>query len=367
MEKIWRWLNLLLIIITLFSYLSPFVNPSSFWFLSILGTGYPWLLLFNLLFILFWALLKKWYFLLSVGCILTGWSHFQSFIGLNSPLPEEGKEVTVMSFNAMSYYKFNGKKIKAFNELLQDYKPDVICTQEAYSKTSPIDRNIYPYLYQPPSKKLIIYSKYPFISSGNIPMGNTSNGCTYVDVKAYNQRIRIYNLHLQSNGVTNDASKLRKEGDLQERETWMGLKTMIGKVKEAAIIRSEQAKIILEHIIDCSYPVIVCGDLNDTPLSYTYQLFSNRLQDGFKQRAAGIGTTYDGIIPVLRIDYIWADPLFSFKSYEIIKHNYSDHFPVMSRIQLNPPEKRPLTKVETINGFLSSIKTLVLHSLRLFS
>ncbi len=334
MEKTLRWLNLLLILITFLCYLSPFVDPASFWFFSFLGMGYPWLLLFNMIFILWWIWLRKWYFLFSVGCILVGWNHFQSFIGLNTALPKQKEELTIMTMNSMSYRKLKKETRKRLNQSLAIYHPDIILLQEAYANKSPISKKEYPYIYQPKNKLLGIYSKYPFHDKGNMDIGNTSNGCLFVDVIINEQIIRVYNIHLQSNKVSIDASKLRKEGDLQEKETWMDIRAMLGKVKRSAIVRSKQAKTILAHLEKCKYPVVAAGDFNDTPLSYTYQLFSRTLNDGFKERAMGIGTTYDGSIPVLRIDYIWTDQQFQVNSHQILRENFSDHYPVISSIQL---------------------------------
>ena len=239
-----------------------------------------------------------------------------------------------MTLNSMGYQRLKGTTKKKFNQTIADYSPDIIAIQEGYARSRPISEKKYPHIYQPKNKLLTIYSKYPFSHTGNLEIGNYSNGCMFVDVKVKNKTVRVYNVHLQSNMVSKDASKLRKEGDLQEKETWKGIKGMLGKVKRAASIRSEQVQAILAHLQKSKHPVIVCGDMNDTPLSYTYQLFSSVLTDGFKERASGIGTTYDGTIPVLRIDYIWTDKRFLVNSHEIVKENFSDHFPVISRIQL---------------------------------
>ncbi len=334
MEKTLRGLNLLLICLTFLCYLSPFVDPSSFWVFSIFGMAYPWLLLFNMLFVLFWIFSRKWYFLFSVGCIILGWNHFQSFVGLNTPLPKNKEEITIMTMNSMSYYNLKGTTKERFDQTINNVNPDIIVLQETSNRFQLISKKDYPHLHKPKNKSLAIYSKYPFVNKGNMNIGNTANGCVFADIKIKGKEIRVYNAHLQSNRVSRDASKLKKEGDLQKKETWQGIKGMLGKFVKTAAIRSDQAKEIVSHLKKSKHPVVVCGDFNDTPLSYTYQLFSNVLKDGFKERAAGIGTTYGGTIPVLRIDYIWTDPKFQVNSHKIIRENFSDHYPVISRIQL---------------------------------
>ncbi|MEM6318602.1 MAG: endonuclease/exonuclease/phosphatase family protein [Bacteroidota bacterium] len=334
MKKTLRWLNILLIFVTLLSYLSPFVDPANYWPFAFIGIAYPWLLLLNMLFILAWVALKNWYFLFSLGCILVGWNHFQSFIGLNTAAPIAEKEITVMTFNAFGYRQLKKEARKKFDQMLATYQPDLIAMQEGASRSSPIDPSVYPYVYHPKGKLLSIHSKHPFANKGKLDFGNTSNGCIFVDLKVHSRPFRIYNVHLQSNGVSGDASKIKNEGDLQQKETWLDIKGMLGKVKRATAKRSAQTKAVIEHLKTSKLPVIVCGDMNDTPLSYTYQSFANNLEDGFKERAMGTGTTYDGTIPVLRIDYIWTDADFQVQSHQIIKENFSDHYPVISRIRL---------------------------------
>ena len=77
------------------------------------------------------------------------------------------------------------------------------------------------------------------------------------------------------------------------------------------------------------------GDLNDTPFSYTYQQLGNLLNDQFKAKGLGVGITYAGKLPGLKIDYIFADDNFNALSHQIIRTKISDHFPVISRMKLN--------------------------------
>ncbi len=336
MEKTLRWLNLLLLFITFLSYLSPFVDPSSFWLFSFFGMAYPWLLAANIIFVLFWLSSKNWYFFFSLGCIFVGLNHFQSFIGLNSAIPKQEGEIAVMTMNSMGYQKIKGSTKTKFKELLVARRPAVITIQEGFKNSHPNILKDYPYKYKPKGKNLSIYSKYAFVNKGNLDIGkNTSNGCIFTDINVNGKTVRIYNMHLQSNKVSADASKLKKEGDIQAKETWLDIKGILGKISNAASIRSTQAATIIAHFKKSKHPIIVCGDMNDTPLSYNYMLFSKTLNDGFKERAIGLGTTYNETIPLLRIDYIWTDKQLQVNSHEIINENFSDHYPVISRIQIN--------------------------------
>ena len=88
-------------------------------------------------------------------------------------------------------------------------------------------------------------------------------------------------------------------------------------------------------LADCPYPLIMCGDFNDTPLSYAYKKISNDLKDAFVYAGYGLGNTYSGNLPPVRIDFILHSP--SFNSHEFKVHGIllSDHYPVSVFINMN--------------------------------
>ena len=95
-----------------------------------------------------------------------------------------------------------------------------------------------------------------------------------------------------------------------------------------------------EHIKKSKYPVIVCGDFNDTPSSYTYhQIMSrNMLKDAFTESGKGLAQTYNGVFPSFKIDYILYSKQFKSYNFKISKNNLSDHLPVSCYIELDKKE-----------------------------
>jgi endonuclease/exonuclease/phosphatase family metal-dependent hydrolase len=109
------------------------------------------------------------------------------------------------------------------------------------------------------------------------------------------------------------------------------------KFKTALIKRAEQAATLRAHIDECPYPVIVCGDFNDTPVSFTYRTVKGDLEDSFTQSGKGTANTYNGKLPSFRIDYIFYSPVFTSYNFEVSNLNHSDHFPISC--DLFPAEK----------------------------
>ena len=79
----------------------------------------------------------------------------------------------------------------------------------------------------------------------------------------------------------------------------------------------------------------MCGDFNDTPLSYTYRLMSRGLQDAFREKGRGFSHTYRGFYNTVRIDYVLVSDDFEVLSYEVPSVEFSDHHPVFVRLKYN--------------------------------
>lgn len=347
MMKLLRWGNVLLVLVTLLSYLSPYVSPAVFWPLAFFGLIYPWLLLANLIFIALWIALRKYQFLLSLTCLLVGWTPMTRFFGLHfNAVPDGDDIVWVKSFNAYGFRDAleGGKRypLEQLPEVFPTDNLDILCFQEYPSLKrekdyfTPYFKEQTPlkYAYKTSRGALAIFSRYPIHQSHTRYFVKHFNGYQYADVEIGDRTVRVFNVHLQSNSVSSIATEVARDGDLQKRETWLNLRGMAANFKRSASKRAAQAEEIAVAIADSPHPVILCGDLNAVPQSYTYHLIAKNLVDAFRQAGTGIGTTYAGQIPGLRIDYIFHSPAFTTADYQVQEEQFSDHCSVNAALRL---------------------------------
>jgi endonuclease/exonuclease/phosphatase family metal-dependent hydrolase len=345
MTKILFYINISIICLGFGAYLSPYVSPEGFWVFSVLGLFYPWIVLGNLLFTGIWAILRKRYFIYSLAWLILGWGQFTSLVAFRSKpqIPKTQTELRVMTYNCRNMIKTADKKVRVSDdelaELINEYDLEVLCFQEfpigplseKFAKAI-LNNTNFKHHYQDRGGQLAVFSKYPFSQKRAKYYTNRSNGYLSADIKKGEQTFRVFNIHLQSNAVSQIADKVASEGKIQEKETWLTVKGMIRKYRNAARQRAIQAKEISENIQRSPNPVIICGDFNDVPQSNAYHILSKDTYDTFKKTGVGFGTTFAGNIPALRIDYILSDLKIKPLELKIIKINYSDHYPVFARL-----------------------------------
>ncbi len=132
-----------------------------------------------------------------------------------------------------------------------------------------------------------------------------------------------------------DQSFIDKITTSDDGQAMEDVKSLSLSLKKGFVQRSKQSQVVKNHINKSPFPVIVTGDFNDTPVSYSYRKIRKGLYDSFVQSGYGAGFTYKGNYPPNRIDYILYDNVLASTNFEIIKLRYSDHYPIISYLRKN--------------------------------
>lgn len=353
-------LNIIIILLLLVSYSASYINPITNSTIALAGLIYPLIFALNLGFVIFWLFSKKRYAILSLITILLGWTHIGNHFQFNSDkeIPAGSKTTKVLSYNIQNFIKkniTNTKYITDFdNQLkiinfLKEQDADIVCLQEvlydrdgyqnfASSLSRDINcKNYHLENYFPQSEEKIldaiaIFTKLPIINTGSIIYEKKTIGI-FTDIINHRDTIRVYNLHLASIRFNKEDYEFLSDiaGQQDQEEVKEGSLKVISKIRSAFIKRGKQVNVLKNNIRQSPFPIIICGDFNDTPSSYVYRNLGKGLSDSFVSSGKGFGNTFAGeSFPSLRIDYILYDNYFLSLDFKRHKINLSDHFPISS-------------------------------------
>lgn len=339
LDKIILLISIIAVIGLVGAYSSPYVNPNSFVIPSLLGLAYPYILIANILLLLYWTTRWQKTAIITLVVILMGVPTFMTYYGTNSnDNKQDAYDLDIMSYNIRYFDMYGWSKKKDTKEKLFDmlntYKGNIVCLQEfpvndnIISKIE-IIRNLFSYKYRYIHKDMAIFSRLPIVGRGQIEFDKKySSSCIWCDVVISGDTVRIYNIHLESFRFGKEDRKA------VQNMTTNGAKTIAAKLISANKNRARQAEQIKKHTLKSPHNVIICGDFNDTPLSYTYKEIQGELEDSFIDKGRGLGNTYIGEFPSFRIDYILHSPVIETVSYTRDGIKLSDHYPIKAKLKV---------------------------------
>jgi endonuclease/exonuclease/phosphatase family metal-dependent hydrolase len=370
--RFFRVITVLVAILLILAGWGAAFDPSVFWYIALIGLGFPILFILNILILVLWLLRgsRKFTWVPMIAFLLTvvklpvilqwGGSHDKPDF-----IEGQSEEISMMSFNVRLFDLYNWTnshqtKAKIF-DLFEYNNPKILCIQEFYSGNRKNQDNVkainafmhykathaeFPInLYGTEHFGMATFSAFPIVYKGTLYFDNTTaNMCIYTDIKIHEDTIRVYNCHLQSVRFDEKEYKFLESIANEEEDQPSGeeaakrTRNILSRLKNAFIKRSKQVDLISAHIAKSPYPVIVCGDFNDTPISYTYKSISENLLDAFRESGSGLGSTYAGPIPGLRIDYILHSPRINSYDFNIGKMKISDHYPLSVKFVLKSIE-----------------------------
>lgn len=333
--------NIVLTVLTFLAYVLPFLAPKFFPFLSVLTLVLPLFLIVNGLFFIYWILQLKRQMILSGIVLVLGITFVNKFYKFSSTeqLREE-KDFVVMSYNVRLFNLFQWIERESVKDEMKSFideqNPDILCIQE-YSETANVDLRVYKhkFIFMQGNKiktGQAIFSKFPIIDQGNIEFPESDNLIVYADIRKGSDTIRVYNMHLQSIKISPDVSEMQEHVEtIDQQKSQMVFK----RIGQAFTKQQLQAEILMKHKKECKFPMIICGDMNNSAFSYVYRSIKGNLNDCFEEAGKGFGETYNFKYYPARIDYIFADKSMKVKSFQNFpQFKNSDHYPIVTRLMV---------------------------------
>lgn len=335
------------------SSLSFLINPARLWLISLLGLAFIPLLAVNLVLLIMAAIRRSKSFVIPLVAILPCMFFLGRYVQLSSDdeLQQMEPDLKVISYNLGRFSLSNKDKgisnrtqcADSVFAYLKKQDADIICLQEFYvgqknegALKKYIRRNFPGYKSEYfmfrgryGSFGNVTLSRIQVLGKGVVKFEESANLAIYTDHKVGERRFRVYNCHFESYNISMSGMvrALVGKGGSVFAETG-------NKMKRSITRRPKQVDKVFSDIEKCPVESFVCGDFNDNPMSYTYYRMTRGRKDAFVEAGDGFGATYATLWPMLRIDYVLFPERFKAVSHEIPRVPYSDHYPVITEIEL---------------------------------
>ena len=305
------------------------MHPARAQELSTLGLVAPFTYTAVLLLMLYW--IARWRPIMSAVMILMtiiGLFSVSSFYKIEfrrsygEPAAERG-EIKIMTYNARSFIDDNGaNRLDSIAQIIRSINPDIVCFQEMGFRT--LTDSVMEELKLYPMPRTLsrahlspaIYSRYPMI---NVQRVDTMKNFVWADIALREDTIRVFNNHLHTTAIRKeDEAYIETHKYLEDETPRQEVMGMVSRLTENNIMRAAQVDTLAEMVAASPYPTIVCGDFNDTPVSYTIRKITRDMKDVFREVGRGFSHTYRGFFDMLRIDYVLCSEEFTPISYQVI-------------------------------------------------
>lgn len=330
---------------------------------SYIGLGFGFILLLNIAYLVFWLLFSKWkYAAICLIALLICYKPVTTFfpIKINQPKAPE-KSIQILTYNVQGFPKERDKnsKERPILDYISETDADIVCLQEyLVSKTGQsifsqqdVNRKLSMYPYRSvtgleSSGKyhilgLACFSKYPIEDTHEVVFESSYNGAAVYTINIEGKRYTVANVHLESNSIMAEDKKLYS--DFLQNTDSVKLETVTTNIRNrlgsAYRMRAKQVNQVKDYIkTQGTQGTIICGDFNDTPISYAYNQMKKGLQDAYVSTSFGPGITYNEYLFLFRIDYIMHSDKFKAYQTKVDKIDHSDHYPLRTWLELDVTE-----------------------------
>jgi endonuclease/exonuclease/phosphatase (EEP) superfamily protein YafD len=344
--------NIATILLMILAGYSDRLHPADHPVLSCMGMTFPIFLVVNLLFLFFWVLFKWRKIWIPIAGFAFVYFPLTLYMPLNmrQELPEG--TIKLISYNVCSYggnYKYEEGFDTVYNYLKRQ-DADIVCIQEdvdawrqyvfiRYRKTYPYNDTTVFYNNAQGMNAIGIHTRYPIIRKERIPYQSVGNGSVAYFLQVGDDTLLVINNHLEGTHLSNEdrANYKRMLRGKMERDTAKEESMLLlEKLGNAAAKRAPEAEIVHQYIESHRhYPIIVCGDFNDNPISFSRRTIAEGLTDCFEKSGRGIGLSYNQKGFFFRIDHILCSEHFEPYNCQIDdKMDASDHYPMICWLKM---------------------------------
>ncbi len=352
-------LTILLCAVLLLCYCAPWVDPERAVWFAFLGLATPVVYLVTLVAALYWVMRWNGWFFLPLAVLLLGAGYvprfFHPVLRKHYEQPADRDALKVMSYNVRGFLSLDkGGKSRSnmipSTAFIAEFQPDILCLQEFQATPSIPIHLIDSMLASMPYKAVnyaieyrnggglgvAVYSRWPIVAWGEVSFEGTTNSSLWADIRIDHDTIRVLNNHMQTTQINSSDYEFIMAGHAisDDESSRRHTRDILSKLAANYRRRARQADTLALLIGQAPRRTIVCGDFNDTPVSYTYRVMRGEMKDAFCEKGRDNVNTYQGFYSLFRIDYLFHTEDLTAISYQSPKSEFSDHNPVIVEIKL---------------------------------
>lgn len=330
------------------------LDPTRHPMLSNAGLAFPVFLVLNLAFVVFWVVFKMRWVVIPLAGFLLCYGPVRRYCPLNIPHDPPADAIKVLSYNVWYFvgWDYPGGASNPILDYICEQDADIVCLQESatneitQAKFDSVFAPVYQYrdtVKRESGECITLLSKYPIVGKERIPYASRGNISAAFRVRIDGEEVLVINNHLETTGLSVEEKtqfKSMVKGQLEVDTAEITSKQLVHKLGRATAIRAAQAEAVARYVADHSdMPIIVCGDFNDSPISYVRRTIAQGLSDCYVETGNGPGISYHHNAFWVRIDHIMCSPHFEPIACRV-DHSIeaSDHYPIVA--WLKKPAKR---------------------------
>lgn len=343
------WICCMLASLPLFaSVASVYISPAKVPFAALLCLGFPAFMVLNLMGLVAGVFIRRKAWLLPTLALFVSLPSLYAYcpVTLFPSQPKDADTLRILTFNTRNFggHVSDSAGRNYVGTLMVDQKADIVCFQEGAIERRYYNECIFPLLKRRyrymhiclhrPHSPMGIFSRWPVIGEEIVAESGRNVVTAYRLLRAKDDTLLVVNAHLASIGLSDAQREMYSQavrGYVSDADRQGGLRAIVQAFCRAASRRALMADTVAEYLRrNSSKPIILCGDFNDTPVSYARMRIAGELKDCFQAAGNGISRTFCRNSIVVRIDHIFCSEHWQpVNCHTVPGETYSDHYPMV--------------------------------------
>lgn len=344
------------------TFVVPHVRPAYLGILPVLGLVAQWIYVVAVVLMLYWIVRWQWWrasamvVLVAVGAADVSLYYKPEIRRIYGEPRYDRSAIRIMSYNVRGFYTDDGSAytLDSVASFVRRFNPDILCFQE-FSIPHGRSRGEVDSLLGGYGSSIVdsrtsggapvtvsMFSRYRILRSEVMELHpadsvHSSGKALWADLLVDKDTVRVFNVHLNSTSINSaDNDYIMNHRYMSDTARHSKLWNIVHRLNANTVSRSVDVDSIASARRSSPVATVVCGDFNDTPMSYAYRTLAEGMKDAFRECGRGYSHTFRGFYNTLRIDFVLLDE----ERFDVVSYAapdslvWSDHLPVCVRAKL---------------------------------